>query len=194
MSESETQKDPMEMLSDIHSVVSDMDTDTQEVSSVRWEPDADTTAGNILIELADNGWKTAKEIKKGVNSDVDDYPRPLTHMYRSFLVDRRKRAGKYEYKVTPEAAIPDAGDEQATIHPWDRSDVGKAKWHVLSAVDGQPNPKSNDIESALEDVEDVKSTSARPFLSKLYDSGHVERTPDSPYIYWLTELGKEQIE
>ena len=165
----------------------------------------------ILKYVAENAPCTSSDVSEGIEDDAD-VTRPLTLMYRSYVIDRQADDSQRhnEYVYTPNRLTEDAidevesqlevtgcdtnGEDQTPPRPWIEADVLKRSFLVALLVDEYDgHPTSEDLEDGTQafgyDGSKTDSAASRA-LSNAFKDGLVQRTP-RPHKYWLTEKGEE---
>jgi len=165
----------------------------------------------ILKYVAENGPCTSSDIAEAFDNGTD-VTRPLTIMYRSYVIDRQTDGlqGHTKYVYSPNRLTKDAIDEvesqlevtegdtiegdQTPPRPWKETDVLKRSFLVTLLVDEYDgHPTSEDLEDGTQafgyDGSETDSAASRA-LSNAFKDGLVQRTP-RPHKYWLTEKGEE---
>ena len=165
----------------------------------------------ILKYVAENAPCTSSDVSEGIDGDPD-VTRPLTLMYRSYVIDRKADDSEQhnEYVYSPNRLTEDAisevesqlevtecdttDEDQTPPRPWKEAGVLKRSFLVTLLVrEHDGHPTSDDIGDGLQQFGYERSEtgwSASPALSDAFEDGLVQRTP-RPHKYWLTEKGKE---
>jgi len=190
-------KSESELLEEIHSAVT---SDVTVPDEIRWSPNQDEVAGQIIRALSTGEELSASEISNRIETD-SDITRALINMYRSYLLDRDTR-GKNTYTLSEYGVkVAEGFNEQTELNPepWESADISRAEYVTLELIHGYDgHPKSGDInqsylDSTNADVKDTTSYAVCPRLSQLYDDGYIDRPAQQPYRYWLTEKGESVL-
>jgi len=204
---------PKEMLKTIYDNIEGIKNNAQEKtlpSQARFKPGKNSVAYNLLKTIDKNPGNTSGELEDKTTEKNSNVTRSLTNMYNAYLIDREDTSAGYIYRINRLGkGVLDEIDQQSeladtqeieTTNPWDDLDgIAENSWKTLNAVnDHEGHPRSKDLETVLNSNGIKHSGSnipaASPYLSKLFKSGYVDRTPTQPYRYWLSEKGHDAVE
>lgn len=217
MSKTEDGREPIDVLYNIEDKVSELAPYSGSLpDKPRFVPSKEDTAYDVLECLKDGDELTSSEIAERVQNDVT---RSLSTLWKSYEVDRVESDtitnGLYIYQINKlgerafelaqeKEAIKDAKRKQAQLtqqkDPWQDADVGRSAYFAIQAIDEiSGSPRSTDIDdkflelSGLEE-HNTKGPTVGPYLSQLIkQTEYIDRTPNIPYRYWVTEQGKELL-
>lgn len=212
---SDANTDPKQLLTEMHTtnqeikqIVARLESLVESGQELRLDLGSQTNMKRILAEISQKEPVCSSKIES-VNGDVT---RQLYKLYIAGYVNRDESCSPMEYwisqkgrlaleSVTKQKKIADSDENQeweTPQHPWEKCELNHSQWRTLELVneyDGRPSPADIDGEyrkkTNANSSEHGYAVSAR--LSELYDGGFVGRTPNRPYIYWLTERGKDVL-
>jgi len=199
----DTPQDAETILREIHTMVTKLNENAPSeppASGPRRKPGPNIVSGDILRSVVENQPISTGDIKEetGQNSTT-----PLHRLYCSFLVNRKKTAGQQGYVYTATTwgeQVVESWDQQQDLtvtepspDPWDESDLPRVKWHIVKSISNIDNATSAKVMADLEGL-DAPESSISGMMSMLFNDGYTDRTPDTPYVYWLTDSGKAQLE
>lgn len=197
--------DAIELLEDIHEKVTGNDWgDLAGQDGVpRWEPSQDEVAGEVLGVLADHERLDSDELSKRVNG-TESVSRVAIDLYRALLIERRTNGRTFSYEINEIGqSVVDSWDEQTELiektGPWENTELNRAQYKVLKLIaEHSEHPMSKDINPEYLEktgaTESDKGYAVSSRLSQLYDGDYVDRTPERPYRYWLTDKGKSTVQ
>jgi hypothetical protein len=204
MSKTEDGREPIDVLYNIEDKVSQLATTNRSLpDEPRFVPSKGTRAYECLQYLEQEGPAKAATLTEEFEWKTNP---TLSNLYNSFLVDRDREGERaaYIYQINNlgEGVLDDEQEElvQPTKDPWDVAEITESEYYALLAVreaPGTPTEKdANGIFLNKSGLEETESDRARvgSHLSRLYDSGHLDRTPNKPYRYWLTDKAKDILE
>lgn len=204
-------RDPIDVLYDIERQIESAPNDNplQELE-IRNAPRPGTNKYEVLKQVANEGRVTAKDAKDVVGDSAN---RTLSALYYTYLIDRERRNGKYEYTLSDvgeryfesrqkdlESENNVVEDSNTTKEPWEDSEATEGEYWALVCVDDSDDaPRSVDLDEQFREISGLggnhdSSRSITPYLSTLYQKGLVDRTPNRPYRYWLTEEGSRVLD
>jgi len=213
MNPEDDDREPIDVLYDIEEKVKDCGTaDPLGQLQPRLGIDPDSVRWDVLEYVKNNPRCTVEDCKEAAGSSAS---RTLTTLYYSYMINRSGSRRRYVYTITSlgERVLSNPGGEQQNTtnqgvdavgktepDPWEwYDDMRRVDYHALRALrdtDGHPTTKDmNDLYLEYSDAtpqEGTTAVSAR--MSDLYKSEYVDRTPDRPYVYWLTDKGKDVLE
>jgi len=193
-------KSPEQFLKEAHDMVSDLHSESTELSKTpRLIPPKNSVRREVLKMISNRGPVTAREIQDETGRSSSNVTGAATRLYNGYLVDR-EGGMPYEYTVTEmgKKALSHLEENQDdAVIIWEDLPVNKSEYTTLKLIaEYSGHPKSKDLNEGLENEGygyDSDNPPAPPRLSNLYKEGFVERTPTKPYVYWLTEDGKDLL-
>jgi len=171
----------------------------------------DTTYAKIMNVIMDVQPATSTEIAE--NIDEGNITRSLTRLYHTYHLNRSEKNGNYEYETTALGEkYAESLEEQKKLDstkqteqekpPWHDTDVCRGEYYALKAIHESDERKSsrelNERYCELLGTEPSNADSIKVAarLSELYEEdgeGYVGRPPNKPYVYWLTDKGRQLI-
>ena len=210
MNPEDDDREPIEVLYDIEEKVESTPGDRGPLAEV--EPRMNVKTGTkrhaLLQYISENGPVSLEDCRGTVDDRVTG---TLTDLWNGFLVDRFGVKGEYTYKTTPigERALSDGQQplsggspstrERGAVDPWTKAGISKSEYHALRALrDTEGHPTTKEMDGLFREYSGAQeqtdtSYAVTPRMSTLYKSGYVDRTPSRPYVYWLTDKGKEVL-
>lgn len=197
------EREPIQILREIDEKIDEITNQPQMPSATRWVPSVGSKAYNILQTVQESGPVSSKEVNEQRDGNVT---RPLTKLYRHYLVNRTGTAGSgYEYTLSElgkealrhkQETLDDANGSSKT-KPWEKTDASRGEYYALICVaEHDDAPTSSDITDNFVERSHVSKSDngpeVTPYLSTAFQKGLVNRTP-KPYRYWLTEDGEEVL-
>ena len=194
-------RDAREMLRSIEERLIEMQSGS-ELSNLepRIKPKPREMTYDVLKYIYENGPVHSKEI---IENTPGGKSRILSRLYQGYLLDRQDQGQGYIYDVTElgERAFDcqqSQLNEEESHEPWVGTPVNRSQYIAMKVVnDYDGHPRTSDVEEeflshGFESNTDSIAISSR--LSDLKDTAYVERTPEDPYRYWVTEAGKELLD
>jgi len=156
--------------------------------------------------------RSAKEVLLSIEDQLKQMNERLLHNESGVaaqVAGTNAQLGKIKSQLDVEHSIDTAGDgedetsdgKEVQESPWESLPVNMSQYNALKTVDeASGTPKSGDLN---EDYAEKMGTDPRdkengfkisPRLSELYGEGYVDRTPNHPFRYWVTDKGKELLD
>jgi len=209
-SESSTDgKNPREMLEEIHQAVVGAEDGSENSLSgehggtsaeSNWKPPEDSNYIRVMLAVkADQPVQSTELVISGNTT------RPLTALWRSgYLRRSEKRPYEYELSQSGRELLEEYGKtgldgivEEKESVPWDDSEATKKEYAALQAIaESQGHPTTSDAGERYGRLLNIDSGTNKlsATLNRTHRKGWVERTPERPYYYWLTESGEQVYE
>jgi len=207
------EREPIEVLYDIETNTEEiLKNDSDPLSQLEPRLSATNLRIRIIKELIDNEPITSQELQEAFEFDASSNIRKF---YDTYLVNRSgSTGGGFTYEVTElgykfaeqyinnndSNADVDTEENSLSLNPWDNSDVTRGEYYALKCVsDSSDSPRSKDINEHFVNISNLgegktNTKAVTPYLSTLFGKGFVDRTPNQPYRYWLTEEGKQVLD
>jgi len=208
-------REPIDVLYSIEKLLEGIDQKmAYELPDVRMNLTANRV--EVLRFIDEHGPVSADEIKQNISQG--SVTARVRELYDKYAVDREQRDGEYYYELSPigervandhsldefstESDGVDEQEEPEEADPWEFTPLTKSRYLALKAVcETKGNPKAaeaNDLycEYINADTEHYPSGARRIAgeLSELNKTQYLNRAPNKPYRYWVTEEGKELLE
>jgi len=206
-------KDPKEILLDIHDRVKRLEDELIADDAVRFDLDDNTKAHKVLQCVKNNPASTVKDVEEATG--YNDASAQLTRWYRYRLLERDKKGGVYRYFINQRGVKALEGDHDACydghesdttkrspseepdeksntqpLQPWQDSPISRCKWiaiHLVEKYDGRPETTDLQDEYVQYGFDSKKSLTSQ--VTRLYKDGYLVRTPWQPYKYDISEKG-----
>jgi len=216
MSKTDGGREPIDVLYSIEDKLSQLATPNGSIpDEPRFVPSKEETAYDVLGCLKEQGELTSSEIRDLTGRN--DVTRPLSNLWKRYQVDREKNDtsanGLYIYRINElgERAFelaeemgggsePEQSKLTGETDPWEDADVTRSCYFAIKAIsESSGSPRTTDINDRfLEltglDEHNSKGPTIGPYLSRLIkETDYIDRTPNIPYRYWVTEQGEELL-
>lgn len=215
MSETDSGREPIDVLYSIEDKVSQLATPNGSMpDEPRFVPSKEDTAYAVLKCLKEQDELTSSEVKERVGSDVT---RPLWDLWTCYQVDRAETNGNthatyiYEINELGERAFELAQEQSVAAatgqskltkekEPWESADLSRSFYFAVKTIyEASGSPRSADINQRFLELTGLaehnsKGPTVGPYLSQLIkETDYIDRTPNRPYRYWVTESGRKVI-
>jgi len=206
-------REPIEVLYDIERKIEESRSITE--LEPRTPVDVGTPRYDTLKCVRDRGPITVNGCDEHVDHAINKISASATRLYRSYALNRSKNSdGEYMYAVTPlgkkmlqteqqtlESSCNDAEDAGASDTPpeWEGTGLTKHMYYALKALDNtNGNPTTADMADEFIRLTELTAESGSsyrisPYMTRLKRDGYVDRTPNRPYHYWITERGRDAL-
>jgi len=194
-------RDPRQVLRSIEERLIEMQNDSDFADiEPRIKPKPGELTYDVLKYIHENQPVHSKDITANTNCGKS---RILSRLHQGYLVDREQDGTGYVYVVSElgEKAFDEQQselDESQGFDPWVGTPLNRSQYIALKVVENYDgHPKTSDVEDdflshGFESNTDSIAISSR--LSDLIDTPYIDRTPEDPYRYWVTEEGKELLD